>query len=262
MEIFQNKERIKSIDKALDILEFLSKNEQEIGISEISKKLNMGLSTVHRILFTLKSRGYVIQNQKTIKYRLGIKLFELGCKVQNSKNLIKIVKPYLRELSRITNETVNLAILEGKDVVYLDTIESTKALRTGIVPGTRTVAHCTALGKVILAHLPNSEFVQLYRNDDNMISLTKNSISSKDELKKELIKAKENGYALDREESIEGINCVGAPILNGQGEPVAAISITGPASRFTMDKIANAKNELIMLSKEISTNLYHNNNNY
>jgi len=261
MEIFQNKERIKSIDKALDILEFLSKNEQEIGISEISKKLNMGLSTVHRILFTLKSRGYVIQNQKTIKYRLGIKLFELGCKVQNSKNLIKIVKPYLRELSRITNETVNLAILEGKDVVYLDTIESTEALRTGIVPGTRTVAHCTALGKVILAHLPNSEFVQLYRNDDNMISLTKNSISSKDELRKELRKAKENGYALDREESIEGINCAGSPILNGQGEPVAAISITGPASRFTMDKIENAKNELIMLSKEIS-NLYYNNNNY
>jgi len=261
MEINENKDRIKSVDKALDILEFLSKNEQEIGISEISKKLNMGLSTVHRILFTLKSRGYVIQNQKTIKYRLGIKLFELGCKVQNSKNLIKIVKPYLRELSRITNETVNLAILEGKDVVYLDTIESTEALRTGIVPGTRTVAHCTALGKVILAHLPNGEFVQLYRNDDNMISLTKNSISSKDELKKELRKAKENGYALDREESIEGINCVGSPILNGQGEPVAAISITGPASRFTMDKIENAKNELIMLSKEIS-NLYYNNNNY
>lgn len=261
MEIFQNKERIESIDKALDILEFLSKNEQEIGISEISKKLNMGLSTVHRILSTLKSRDFIIQNHKTAKYRLSIKLFELGCKVQNSKNLIKTINPYLRKLSKLTNETANLAILEDKEVVYLDTIESSETLRTGIVPGTRTIAHCTALGKALLAYLPNSEFVQLYRNDNNIISLTKNSISSKDELKKELRKVKENGYALDREESIEGINCVGAPILNQQGEPVAAISITGPASRFTMDKIENAKNELIMLSREIS-NLYYNNNNY
>ena len=135
MEITEKKDRIKSVDKALDILEFLSKNEQEIGISEISKKLNMGLSTVHRILSTLKSRGFIIQNQKTTKYRLGIKLFELGCEVQNSKNLIKIVKPYLKELSKITNETINLAILEDKDVVYLDTIESSETLRTGIVPG-------------------------------------------------------------------------------------------------------------------------------
>jgi DNA-binding IclR family transcriptional regulator len=248
----KKKERIQSIDKALDLLEFLSGNGQEIGIAEISEKLNMGLSTVHRILNTLKSRGYVIQNQKTAKYRLGIKLFELGCEVQSTKSLIKIIRPYLRKLSKMINETINLAILEAKEVIYLDTIESSETLRTGIVQGTRTPAHCTALGKALLSFLPDSDFKQLYINDESVISITPKSISSLNELKKELEKVKKQGYALDREESMIGINCVGVPIFNGKREPLAAISITGPASRFSMDKIENAKDKLMIVSKEVS----------
>ena len=257
MEIQQfKKERIKSIDKALDLLEFLSVNEQEIGIAKISKTLNMGLSTVHRILTTLKSRGYIIQNQNTAKYRLGIKLFELGCEVQSTKNLIKTIRPYLRSLSKVTNETANLAILEDKEVIYIDTIESAEILRTEIVQGTRTVAHCTALGKALLAFLSDSDFNQLYGSDESIISLTSRSISSLDELKKELKKVKEQGYALDIEEYKIGINCVGVPIFIRNGEAFAAISITGPASRFTIDKMEDAKNNLIMVCKEISKSFY------
>jgi DNA-binding IclR family transcriptional regulator len=257
MEIKQNNtERIKSIDKALDVLEFLSANDQEIGIVEISKQLNMGLSTVHRILATLKSRNYIIQNPKTAKYRLGIKLFELGCEVQSTKNLIKIVRPYLRELSKITNETANLAILEDKEVIYLDTIESSETLRTEIRQGTRTPAHCTALGKCLLACLADNDFEQLYRRDEQIISLTPQSISSWSELKRELKKVKEQGYALDLEEYKIGIHCVGVPIFNRNGEVIAALSITGPASRFNEEKMEEAKNQLIMISKDISKKFY------
>jgi len=254
MEVNQiNKEKIKSINKALDVLEFLSANDGEIGIVEISKQLNMGLSTVHRILATLKSRNYIIQNPKTAKYRLGIKLFELGCEVQSTKNLIKMVRPYLRELSRITNETANLAILEDKEVIYLDTIESSETLRTEIRQGTRTPAHCTALGKCLLAFLTDSDFEQLYRRDEQITSLTPQSISSWSELKRELNKVKEQGYALDLEEYKIGIHCVGVPIFNGKREAIAAISITGPASRFTGEKMEEAKNQLLIVVKEIST---------
>jgi len=252
----KKKERIKSIDKALDLLEFLSVHEQEIGILEISHRLNIGLSTVHRILSTLKSRDYIIQNQKTAKYRLGIKLFELGCEVQSTKNLIKTTRPYLRKLSAITNETANLAILEGKEVIYLDTIESSETLRTEIVQGTRIAAHCTALGKVLLTFLPDSDFEQLYGNNEPIISLTPQSISSLGELKKELKNVKERGYALDMEEYKIGINCVGVPIFNKNGETVAAISITGPASRFTLDKMEDAKNQMMIISREISYSFY------
>lgn len=250
------KDRIKSLNKALDLLEFLSGNGHEIGIAELSKQLKMSLSTVHRILSTLKSRGYIVQNQNTAKYRLGIKLFELGCEVQNAKNLIRIIRPYLRKLSKMTNETANLAILEDKNVVYLDTIESSETLRTGIIQGSRTIAHCTALGKVLLACLSERDFKQIYGSDENLISLTSKSISSMDELIMELKKVKELGYATDQEESMIGINCVGVPILNHKGESLAAISITGPASRFTEEKIIGAKNTLLSISKEISNSFY------
>lgn len=252
MEKQQNKERIKSIDKALDLLEFLSNNKNEAGISEISQRINMGLSTVHRIITTLKSRGYIIQNQKTLKYRLGIKLFELGCEVQNTKSLIKTIRPYLRRLSKMTKETANLAILEDKEVIYLDTIESSETLRTGIIRGTRSIAHCTALGKVLLSFLSDRDFKRLYESDADVITLTPHSISSLEELENELKKVKNQGFATDQEESMIGINCVGIPILNQNGEPLAAISITGPASRFTVKKIEEARNILLGVSKEMT----------
>jgi len=255
MEItISKKERIKSIDKVLDLLEFLSVNEQEIGIAEISKKLNMGLSTTHRILTTLKSRGYINQNGQTAKYRLGIKLFELGCAVQNTAQLVEIAKLYLRQLSKITNETANIAVLEDKEVIYLATIKSQEILRTEIRPGTRTPAHCTALGKVLLAFLSDREFKNLYKSNDPIISLTPKSISSLEELKKNLKKVKEQGYAVDREEYKIGINCIGVPIF-GRNGAIAAISITGPASRFTIDEMEKVKGKLMAISKEISNQL-------
>jgi len=247
-------ERIKSIDKALDLLEFLSVNEQEIGITEIGKNLHLGLSTVHRILFTLKSRGYVIQNRNTKKYRLGIKLFTLGCAVQSTKRLVEITKPYLRQLSQSTHETANLAILEGEEVIYLDTIGSPEVLRTEIMAGTRTPAHCTALGKVLLSSISDSEFESLYKSDEPLSSLTSKSISSLEELKKNLKKVKKQGYSVDREEYKIGINCIGVPIFRRNGI-IAAISITGPASRFTIDEMEKVKGKLMTISKEISNQL-------
>jgi DNA-binding IclR family transcriptional regulator len=257
MEIQSKKNgKIKSIDKALNLLEFLSKNGNEIGIAEISEKLNMGLSTVHRILNTLKYRGYILQNQKTAKYRLGMKLFELGCEVQGTKNLIKTIRPYLRKLSKLTNETANLAILEDKEVVYLDTIESSETLRTEIIQGSRTPAHCTALGKTLLAFLDDYDFRQLYSSDVDIISITPQSISTYEELKKELKKVQKQRYALDREESMLGINCIGVPIFNKDKEAIAAISVTGPASRFTVNKMENTKEQLFSISKDISNSFF------
>ena len=251
-----NKGKLKSIDKVLDLLEFLSVNEQDAGVTEINKKLHMGLSTIHRILTTLKSRGYIIQNLGTKKYRLGIKLFELGSTVQSTKHWVEITKHYLRELSQSTNETINLALLEGKEVIYLDTIESQEVLRTEIIAGTRTPAHCTALGKVMLAFISDWEFESLYKSDEPLSTLTSKSISSLEKLKKSLKKVKEQGYAFDMEEYKIGINCIGVPIF-GKNGIVAAISITGPSSRFTIDKMEKVKDRLINISKKISNQLLY-----
>ena len=253
------KEKIKSIEKALDLLELLSDNKKEMGITEINRELHMGISTIHRILTTLKYRDYIVQNQQTSKYMLGTKLFILGCKVQNTTNLIKVVTPFLQRLSQNTNETINFAILEGREAIYLFKIESKEMLKAGIELGTKVAAHCTSLGKVLLAFLPEQEFMMLYSNNNEKLpTFTPNSISSVEELKKCLKKIKKQGYAIDEEEFKIGVNCLGVPIINNEGKAIAAISISGPVSRFSLFEMEKVKSMLIALSRDISKQLLNN----
>lgn len=252
----EEKGKIKSIEKALDLLELLSDNKKEMGISEIGKELHMGLSTVYRILTTLKCHGYVIQNQQTSKYTLGIQLFILGGKVQSAINLIESVSPFLQKLSQHTNESINFAILEDREAVCLTKIESPEVLRTDIKIGARLPAHCTSVGKVLLAFLSDREFITLYNNDtEKLFTFTPNTISSVMELKKCLKKIKKDGYAIDKEELKIGINCLGVPIINNEGKALAGISVTGPASRFNLSEMEKLKSTLISISKDISNQL-------
>ena len=253
------KEKIKSIEKAIDLLELLSDSKNEMGITEIGKELHMGLSTIYRMLNTLKCRGYIVQNQQTSKYIIGTKLFILGCKVQNTTNLIKVVTPFLQRLSQNTNETINFAILEGREAIYLYKIESKEMLKAGIEVGTKVAAHCTSLGKVLLAFRPEQEFIMLYPNEnEKLTTFTPKSISSVEELKKCLKKIKKQGYAIDEEEFKIGVNCLGVPIINNEGKAIAAISISGPVSRFNLFKMEKIKSILIALSQDISKQLLSN----
>ena len=250
------KEEIKSIGKSLDLLELLSENMKEMGITEISKELHMGISTVYRILTTLKRRGYVIQNQHTLKYTLGIQLFILGSKAQRAINFVELVTPFLQKLSQHTTESINFAILEGREAVCLSKIESPEVLRTDIRIGARLPAHCSAVGKALLAFLSEGEFTMLYGKDNKKLCTpTPNSISSVMELKKCLKKIKRDGYAIDKEEFKIGINCLGVPILNNEGKSIAGVSVTGPSSRFNLSEIKKLKNTLINISRDISHQL-------
>jgi len=250
------KEEIKSIIKSLDLLELLSDNMKEMGITEISKDLHMGISTVYRILTTLKYRGYVIQNQHTLKYTLGIQSFILGSKVQSATNLVDLVTPFLQKLSQKTNESINFSILEDREAVCLSKIESPEVLRTDIKIGARLPAHCTSVGKALLAFLPERKLTMIYGEDNiKLHTPTPNSISSVMELKKCLKKIKKDGYATDKEEFKTGINCLGVPILNNEGISIAGISVTGPSSRFNLSEIKKLKNTLINISRDISHQL-------
>jgi len=253
------KGKIKSIEKAIDLLELLSDKEKEMSITEIGKELHMGISTVHRILTTLKCRNYIVQNRQTSKYMLGAKLFTLGYKVQNIKNLTKIAMPFLQRLSKYINETINIAILEDRELICLYKIESKEMLRAGIDLGTKIPAHCTSLGKVLLAFLSEQEFMMLYNNDNEKLpTFTPNTISSVKELRKGLKKIKKQGYVIDEEEFKIGVNCLGVPIINNEGKAIASISISGPKSRFNLSKIKKVKSTLIALSQDISKQLINN----
>ena len=249
--------KVKSIDRALDILEAFSEQKTELSITELSKILRMKTSTVHRILTTLKEREYIKQSSPKAKYKLGIKAFELGCIFRSQMHFTKIAMPYLRYLCNLTKETTHLAILDDSsaEVIYIAQVASPEPLRTAVGVGTRWRAHCTAIGKVLLAFLPQEKIEQMFLNQRKLPTYTPNSISDVNELKRHLKKVRTQGFAIDNEEFGMGIRCLGAPIRDDNGKVIAAVSIAGPATRFSKEKAEELKGTIMNVCNEMSSEL-------
>jgi len=248
---------IKVLDKSLSVLELLLQKGSAMNMTEISEKLEIYPSTIHRILDTLKYRGYVEQNPHTQKYQLGLKALELGMAKLHQMNLVKEATPYLKELVNQCNETVHLGVLEEEEVLYLAKEESSHTIRMCSYVGKRAPLHCTALGKVLLAYLSAEERKKIL-GEKVLPRLTENTITDKRELEKELGKVREQGFALDREENEKDVRCVAAPIRNHQGEVIAALSISSPIFRIDKNTQNNLKEALIQTSREISKRLGYN----
>ncbi len=228
-----------SIDVALNLLELFSAEKVELGIFEMAKLLGKKASTVHRTVTVLKSRGYIEQELTRGKYHLGLKAFELGCVYQNQSNAMKEATQLLERLSRETNETSNLAVLDQglKEIAYIAKIDSPQVLKTDIRIGTKLYAHCTALGKVLLANLDPPLVRKLFPPHRKLPTYTPNSIASTDALCKQLAEIREAGYALDKEEFRKEVVCVAMPFRDRGGKVVAAISVTAPAYRCSNKRI-------------------------
>lgn len=242
---------VKSVDRTLDILERLVEHSKPLGITEISNGTDLHKSTVYRLVDTLCYRNYLIQDTKTGKYKIGMKLFELGSKVMNDLDLRSDARPYLLELEEKTGETIHLGVLEGEEMIYIDKVESHQTIRMGSHVGRRVHTHNTALGKVMLAYLPESE-VENIINMAGLPRYTENTITDKNVLMEELDKIRSQGYAIDDEESEKGIRCVAGPIFDHTGEIMAAFSVSGPASRMTHEKIDDVKGIVKDYSRRIS----------
>jgi len=225
--------------------------ENGVGITQLSKQLNLPKSTIHQILSVFKSTRFVEQNPEDRKYRLGLRIFELGNVVQSQLQLRKIAHPYLYELSRKTNETTYLVVLEGGRIVYVDCVESTARLRAHPVFGIKVPLHCTSLGKAIMAFLPEEKIDQVIQ-EEGLERFTENTITNPEVLKRELKEVRKRGYAIDNMEHEEGIRCVGAPIRNHRGEVFAAISVSGPSQRFDPRRIEVMAKLVIEAAEEIS----------
>lgn len=248
---------IKVLDKSLSLLELLLQKGSSMNMIELSEKLGFYPSTTHRILDTLKHRGYVEQDPHTQKYQLGLKVLELGMAKLHQMDLIREVTPYLKELVNQCNETVHLGVLEEGEVLYLAKEESSQTIRMCSYVGKRTPLYCSALGKVLLAYLSAEERKKIL--EEKVLSrLTENTITDKRELEKELDKVREQGFALDREENEKDVRCVAAPIRNHQGKVIAAISISSPIFRLDKNVQNNLKDAIIETSEKISKRLGYN----
>lgn len=249
---------IQAVDHALDLLEQFHDDIDELGVTELSKRLKLHKNNVFRLLATLESRGYIEQNRVTENYRLGLKTLELGQTFIRQMGLLRQSRPVLESLVRECNETTYVAILKEFHIVYLDVVETDLTVRVVPRVGARLPAYCTAAGKVQLAYMTDEE-LENYLPSKELKRYTPNTITDKDELKRHLKDIAEQGYALDNEELDVGVKCVGAPIRDYTRRIVGAVSISGPSMRFLDDRM---NNELIPLvkraSEEISTKLgYH-----
>jgi IclR family KDG regulon transcriptional repressor len=231
----ETKHYVQSVERALEILRIMQVNCKDMGITELSRELNLSKSTVHRLITTLEAYGFVRQIVSSGKYRLGWGLFEIGNEVSKRYDLTLVSKPFLQKLSSEVDETVILAILDRIDTIYLDKAETNQAMRMEIQIGRRLPAYCTALGKVLLAGLSEDKIKEIYRGVD-FIKYTGNTISTLENLLVEIESVRSKQYAIDDEEYSLGFRCIAAPIHDAKGNIVAGISLAGPASRLTMER--------------------------
>jgi len=223
---------IGSVAKVFRIVELLV-TKKEYELKELSRLLNMQKTTVHRMLLTLQDLGYVKQNPRNRNYQATIKFFELGQNVIRNIQLIDIARTHMVELSKRVDENVNLGILNGVDAVCVDRVEGQNPLKVDQPIGSRYPAYVSAFGKAMLAFLPDHELNQIL-GDHKIVKFTNKSHKTIASLKIDLKTCRERGYALDDEEAIAGIRCIGAPIFDHTDKVIAGISVAAPA--FRLDK--------------------------
>lgn len=223
---------LQSVDNALKVMELFSENIGELGVSEIGRTLGLGASTVHRLLTTLENRNFVEQNQITGKYKLGIKIANIGARILGNLNIIKECRPYLEQVSRTTGETAQLVLYgQGEDVIFIDKVYGKSPTTMSAVVGARMPAHATATGKLILAFL-SEKAIENYFSSAKLKQYTLTTITDPQELRNYLQKVREQGYSEDQQERDEGLVCFAAPVRDFTGKVIAAMSISGAASRM------------------------------
>jgi DNA-binding IclR family transcriptional regulator len=225
------------LDRAFAILDALAAGRQDASLGELSEAVNLHKSTVHRLLMILEGYRMVQRDPRTGRYQLGLRLFELGSLAVGNFNIRERARPYLERLVYEIDETVHLCVLDAGEVLYIDKIEPSRSVRMSSRVGRRNPAHCTAVGKAMLAWLPEKEVDDILRRH-GLPRMTPNTIGTPAELKSELERVRQRGYAIDNEEVEEGVRCLGAAVLDHTGRPIAALSVSAPAFRLPMDKLA------------------------
>lgn len=246
---------VRSVDRALRILEVISRSEGGLSALQISDLTGLPLSTVYRLVETLMLRQFVSESPVSGKFVVGLAAFEVGAAFRGTKELTEAADPVMTELARSAKETVNLAFIDSGKAVYLHQVEAPEMLvRMFMQTGKPAPCHCSGVGKVLLAWASERN-ASLLRDTIEFTTYTFRTISSMDQLDHELIRVKQRGYALDDEERESGVRCVAVPIFSSSGNLAAALSVSGPSSRVTSDRVEYLFEKLEKAAAEIGERL-------
>jgi len=246
--------RVQVLDRALAALATLANSSSDCSLAELCPALGLHKSTAHRLMMVLEQHRLVVKNPETGRYRLGLRLYELGSRAIEGLDLRGRARPHLNRLRERFGETVFFCILDEGQVFYVEKVESQRSVRTACTVGSRAPAYCTAVGKAMLAELSDAE-VSGITKASSLKAITANTITTMAELRAELKAVRSRGYAIDDEEKEEGLRCVGAAVRAHSRKLAAAMSISGPAFRMTKERIPEVGQALMQAAGELSAEL-------
>lgn len=246
----KNESVVQSVGRALHIVSCFTGNEDELGITDIAERMALSKSTVHGLVSTLAQAGYLEKTSKTNKYRLGIKFYEMGKLVESRMDLRSEAKPYNQKLAEKYRLVVHVAQMIDDEIIYIDKEDIKDFTIDYSYPGKRANMHCTAVGKALMAYLPDERIERILRKP--MKRFTPKTITDPDELRQVLHQVREKGYAMDNEETVIGSMCIAAPVFTDKQRPIAAISCTGPTIRFTENVVETLSKDIVGYTARIS----------
>ncbi len=241
---------IQSVSHALDVLEQFAGDTDELGVTELSKRLKLHKNNVFRLLATLESRGYIEQNKSNESYRLGIRCLQVGQNYVAQMGLLKQAQPIIQSLSDSAGETAFVAVLRKSMVVQLAAVEADRPIRLRACVGDTLPLHCTASGKVHLAHIPPAELQENYLN--KLPRHTENTLTDHVALQEHLRVVAEVGYGLELGEYIADVNAIAVPIRDYTRNVVGSLAVAGPSHRMDNDRIDR---ELVPMMRQAGRDL-------
>ncbi|MDP2698017.1 IclR family transcriptional regulator C-terminal domain-containing protein [Thalassospira sp.] len=231
-------QQVQSLVRALSILNTLADSYDGMTLTDIARQVKLPPSTAHRLLTTLQHERYVTFDSERTLWSIGVQAFSVGNAFTKNRNLNHIVRPYMRALMEESGETVNLAVADDGEVIFLSQVECRKMMRALVTPGRRALMHCSGVGKALMAFLPEEDIDAIIARH-GLPKMTERTLISPQALKSDLNVARRAGYAIDDEEHAVGLRCVAGVVRDETGIPIAALSLSGPAARIPDDRIAS-----------------------
>jgi IclR family transcriptional regulator, KDG regulon repressor len=244
---------VRAVERALQILACFDDEHPERGISEIAQAVQLHKATTHRMVTTLMSFGYIERAQDGQKYRLGLRLAELGYQVIRRLDLRREAAALMNDLAERLGESVDLCVYDRGQALYLEVVQGNHALTIAAAVGRSLPIHATASGKVLLAYLPEPEREALLGR--RLEAHTQHTITDPQVLRRQLATVRVQGYAVDDEELEVGVRAVSAPVRNREGKVIAAMSIACPASRLTLERTPEVTKELLAAAAAVSARM-------
>lgn len=253
-EAVVDRTQVRSVRRAAVVLKAFTAGDGLLGINELARRIGLLPSTVCRIVSSLEAEELLEKDLESGKYRLGLEVLRLGRVALRHNGIEERAVVLMDELAKSTGEAVVLGTLIDGQVTYLERIESRHLLRTDIQVGKTMPAHCTATGKMLLSLLSEDQLDHIVQLR-GLKRLTPKTICSPVDLKKELRQIRQQGYSIDDEEQALGVRCIGAPIFDHLGRPMAGLAVSGPAGRLTMDRLMAIKDNVLRTAEHISRRL-------